>query len=53
MEDIKTNESTGRDANGDYKIRIGRGRYRLIVYTPSPPTYDMIRIRMVCNAKSP
>jgi hypothetical protein len=33
---------TYADANGDYKIRIGRGRYKLIVYNPSPPTYDMI-----------
>jgi hypothetical protein len=33
---------TYADANGDYKIRVGRGRYRLIVYNPSPPTYDMI-----------
>lgn len=33
---------TYADANGDYKIRVGRGRYKLIVYNPSPPTYDMI-----------
>jgi hypothetical protein len=33
---------TYADANGNYKIRVGRGRYRLIVYNPSPPTYDMI-----------
>jgi hypothetical protein len=33
---------TYADTNGDYKIRIGRGRYKLIVYNPSPPTYDMI-----------
>jgi|SRR6266567_7427151 len=33
---------TFADANGDYKIRVGRGRYKLIVYNPSPPTYDMI-----------
>jgi hypothetical protein len=33
---------TYADGNGDYKIRVGRGRYRLIVYNPSPPTYDMI-----------
>ena len=30
------------DAKGDYSIRVGRGRYKLIVYNPSPPTYDMI-----------
>ena len=36
---------TYADANGDYKIRVGRGRYRLIVYNPSPPTYDMIAPR--------
>ena len=33
---------TYADVNGDYKIRVGRGRYKLIVYNPSPPTYDMI-----------
>ena len=33
---------TYADANGNYKIRVGRGRYKLIVYNPSPPTYDMI-----------
>jgi hypothetical protein len=33
---------TYADDNGDYKIRVGRGRYKLIVYNPSPPTYDMI-----------
>lgn len=27
---------TYADANGDYKIRIGRGRYKLIVYNPKP-----------------
>ncbi len=30
------------DANGNYSIRVGRGKYKLIVYNPSPPTYDMI-----------
>lgn len=30
------------DANGDYKTRVGRGRYKLIAYNPSPPTYDLI-----------
>lgn len=33
---------TYADANGEYKIRVGRGRYKLIAYNPSPPTYDMI-----------
>lgn len=33
---------TYADENGDYRIRVGRGRYKLIVYNPSPPTYDMI-----------
>ena len=33
---------TYADVKGDYKIRVGRGRYKLIVYNPSPPTYDMI-----------
>jgi len=33
---------TYADANGNYSIRVGRGRYKLIVYNPSPPTYDMI-----------
>lgn len=30
------------DANGDYKVRVGRGRYKLIAYNPSPPTCDLI-----------
>ena len=33
---------TYADANGEYEIRIGQGRYQLIVYNPSPPTYDMV-----------
>jgi len=33
---------TNADAKGNYSIRVGRGRYKLIVYNPSPPTYDMI-----------
>ena len=33
---------THADANGDYKILVGRGRYKLIVYNPSTPTYDLI-----------
>jgi hypothetical protein len=34
--------ATHADANGDYRILVGRGRYRLIVYNPSPPNYDLI-----------
>ncbi len=30
------------DADGNYIIRVGLGRYKLIVYNPSPPTYDLI-----------
>jgi hypothetical protein len=30
------------DANGDYQIFLGRGRYKIIVRNPSPPTYDML-----------
>ena len=33
---------TFADTNGNYSIRVGLGRYKLIVYNPSPPTYDMI-----------
>lgn len=33
---------TFADAQGNYSIRVGLGRYKLIVYNPSPPTYDMI-----------
>ena len=33
---------THADAKGNYSIRVGRGRYKVIVYNPSPPTYDMI-----------
>lgn len=33
---------TFADEKGNYSIRVGLGRYKLIVYNPSPPTYDMI-----------
>jgi hypothetical protein len=33
---------TFADSKGNYSIRVGLGRYKLIVYNPSPPTYDMI-----------
>lgn len=33
---------TFADAKGNYSIRVGLGRYKLIVYNPSPPTYDLI-----------
>lgn len=33
---------TYADVDGNYRIRVGRGRYKLIVYNPSPPTYDLI-----------
>jgi hypothetical protein len=34
--------ATNADINGDYKINIARGRYRIIVDNPSPPTYDLL-----------
>jgi hypothetical protein len=34
--------ATYADANGDYKILIGRGRYKLIAYNPSGPSYDLL-----------
>jgi hypothetical protein len=34
--------ATFADANGNYKIYVGRGRYKVIVQNPAPPTYDMI-----------
>jgi|GEM_PF-3919604 len=34
--------ATAADAEGNYKIRVGRGRYRIFVDNPSPPTYDML-----------
>lgn len=30
------------DVNGDYRIRVGQGRYKVIVRNPSPPTIDLI-----------
>ena len=33
---------TYADEKGNYSVRVGRGRYRLIVYNPSPPEYDMV-----------
>lgn len=30
------------DVNGDYRVRVGQGKYKVIVYNPSPPTYDML-----------
>ena len=34
--------ATHADASGDYKILVGRGRYRLIVYNPSRPNFDLL-----------
>jgi hypothetical protein len=30
------------DVNGNYQVLLGRGRYKIIVRNPSPPTYDML-----------
>ena len=30
------------DINGNYQITVTRGRYRVVVDNPSPPTYDML-----------
>jgi hypothetical protein len=30
------------DANGNYQIIVARGRYRVAVDNPSPPTYDLL-----------
>ena len=30
------------DVNGDYRIRVGQGKYKVIVYNPTPPTFDML-----------
>ena len=34
--------ATNADENGNYKILVGQGKYKVIVYNPSPPTYDML-----------
>ena len=34
--------ATRPDIDGNYEIRVGRGRYRLIVTSPSPPEYDLL-----------
>jgi hypothetical protein len=30
------------DIDGNYEVRVGRGRYRLIVTSPSAPQYDLL-----------
>jgi hypothetical protein len=34
--------ATRPDIEGNYEIRVGRGKYRLIVTSPSPPEYDLL-----------
>lgn len=34
--------ATHADANGKYKVIVGRGKYKVIYYNPSPPTYDLL-----------
>ena len=34
--------ATHADAEGNYSITVGRGRYKIINYNPSPPTYDRL-----------
>jgi hypothetical protein len=30
------------DVKGDYSVRVGHGKYKVIVYNPSPPTFVML-----------
>ena len=34
--------ATRPDIDGNYEVRVGRGRYRLIVTSPSPPENDLL-----------
>jgi hypothetical protein len=34
--------ATSADGEGNYKIRVGRGKYKIIMENPSPPTFDML-----------
>jgi hypothetical protein len=34
--------ATRADVDGNYEIRVGKGKYKIIVENPSPPTYDML-----------
>ncbi len=34
--------ATNADENGNYKILVGRGKYKVIVYNPSSVKYDML-----------
>lgn len=34
--------ATSADAEGNYKIRVGRGKYKIIMNNPSPPTFDLL-----------
>ena len=43
------------DSKGDYKVSLGLGKYKLIVYQPTPPLEDMLapsqaRYVEVCSA---
>jgi hypothetical protein len=34
--------ATNADENGNYKILVGQGKYKVIVYNPSSVTYDLL-----------
>ena len=33
---------THADIDGNYKVFLGLGRYKLIIFKPSPPVYDLL-----------
>jgi len=34
--------ATHADIDGKYQVRVGKGRYKLVMYNPSPPTVDLL-----------
>ena len=30
------------DLDGNYEVSLGKGKYKLIIFKPSPPIYDML-----------
>jgi hypothetical protein len=36
--------ATNADKDGNYKIRVGQGKYKVIVYNPSSVFYDMLAL---------
>lgn len=34
--------ATHADKDGNYQIMVGKGKYKIIVFNPAPPTFDLL-----------